>query len=83
MFADAHHNLDQVIGPPGTPFAQRLGLGWAVVGELWIGNFHADNTLNVTLLLSNRTPSIFQPCNSVHTFVETCYSYDPVFTKKV
>ena len=27
----AHHVYDQVVGPPGAPFAQKLGLGWVVL----------------------------------------------------
>ena len=81
---DAHHVLDQIVGPPGTPFAQRLGLGWVVVGALCVGSFHADNVVNVskTQLLTNGIPSLFKPCDTVRSVVETCYSYDPVFTTR-
>ncbi|XP_053381698.1 uncharacterized protein LOC128549197 [Mercenaria mercenaria] len=31
---DVHHVLDQRLGPKGCPFAQRLPLGWVVIGEV-------------------------------------------------
>ncbi|XP_069109740.1 uncharacterized protein [Argopecten irradians] len=30
---EAHHICEQIIGPPNSPFAQRLNLGWVVVGN--------------------------------------------------
>ena len=39
-----------VVGPPGTSFAQRLGLGWVVVGEFCVGDFNAKNVVNVSKL---------------------------------
>lgn len=32
-FPEAHHILDQRIGPKNTPYAQRLHLAWVIVGE--------------------------------------------------
>ncbi|MEW8339513.1 MAG: hypothetical protein AB2708_06655, partial [Candidatus Thiodiazotropha taylori] len=85
---DAHRVFDQVIGPPGAPFAQRLGLGWAVVGELCLGEIHAQDTVNVnkTYLLSNGRTSLFKPCDSkvqVSDVDQKSYAYDPVFVKTV
>ena len=30
---DAHLLLEQKTGSPGSPFVQRIGLGWVVMGE--------------------------------------------------
>ena len=37
---EAHHILDQVVGPTNSPFAQRLKLRWVVVGEMCLGSSH-------------------------------------------
>lgn len=81
---DAHHVLNQVIGPPGVPFAQRLGLGWVVVGELCLGEIHSQVKVKVnkTYLLSNSRTSLFKPCDSkvqVSDVDQKSYAYDPVF----
>jgi len=61
---EAHHVFDQVLGPPGAPFAQRLGLGWVVVGELCLGQMHVPTVVNVnkTYVLDDGRTSLFQPC---------------------
>nr|XP_027232691.1 uncharacterized protein LOC113824143 [Penaeus vannamei] len=43
---EAHHVLDQVTGPPGTPFAQKMKLGWVIVGEVCLGKHHATKNVN-------------------------------------
>jgi hypothetical protein len=55
---DAHHVLDQKIGPLQTTYAQRLGLGWVVVGGVCLGKSHRPETVianKVTVLPSGRT----------------------------
>ena len=37
---EAHHILDQVVGPTNSPFAQRLKLRWVVVGEMCLSSSH-------------------------------------------
>lgn len=64
---DAHHVENQITGPQGAPFAQKLSLGWVIVGEVCIGKFHkADtnvNSLKTNLLVDGRT-TLFDPCHS-------------------
>ena len=43
---DVHHVVDQKIGPPGSPFAQHLGLGWVVIGEVCLGKVHQPDSSN-------------------------------------
>jgi hypothetical protein len=56
---DAHHVENQITGPQGAPFAQKLSLGWVIVGEVCIDKFHkADtnvNSLKTNLLVDGRT----------------------------
>ncbi|XP_071123362.1 uncharacterized protein [Mytilus edulis] len=63
---EAHHVLDQRIGPPRTPYAQQLKLGWVVIGETCINKQHVPLELNVkiTNILPTGQPSTFQPCTS-------------------
>lgn len=61
---EAHHVCDQVLGPSGAPFAQRLGL--VVVGDLCLGQIHATNVVNVNktyaLEPEDGRSSLFHPC---------------------
>ncbi|XP_072896146.1 uncharacterized protein [Hemitrygon akajei] len=61
-----HKVRQQVNGPHDAPFAQRLDLGWVVIGEVCLGNVHKPtvNTLKTNVLESGRH-SIFQPRTSV------------------
>jgi hypothetical protein len=34
---DAHHVENQITGPQGAPFAQKLSLGWVIVGQVCTG----------------------------------------------
>jgi hypothetical protein len=55
-----------LIGLPQTPYAQRLGLGWVVVGEVCLGKSHRPETVfanKVTILLSGIT-ALCDPCPS-------------------
>ena len=57
--------LDQRIGPKNTLFAQRLHLGWVVIGEACLGKVHRPDAVSVkkTYLLPDHHASIFSPCN--------------------
>lgn len=69
---EAHHVLDQRIGPRNTPYGQRLPLGWVVIGESCLGKRHKPDFINVskTHLLANGRPSRFQPCENEFTLKE-------------
>lgn len=60
-----HKVRQQVNGPHNSPFAQRLDLGWVVIGEVCLGSVHKP-TVNAykTHVLHNGRPSIFEPCPS-------------------
>ena len=78
---EAHHVHDQVVGPKGTPFAQLLGLGWVIIGELCLGRIHPQQAVNVmkTHVLEKGRTSLFRPCDG-KIFVEQ-QNFDTVFAR--
>ena len=63
---EAHHVQDQRIGPRGSPYAQKLSLGWVIIGETCLGKRHRADSVSVkkTYVLRSGRPSIFEPCNN-------------------
>ena len=57
---EAHHVLDQRIGPVGSPYAQKLPFGWVIIGEACLGKNINVNKIN---LLENGRTSYFEPCS--------------------
>lgn len=72
----AHKARQQVNGPHNASFAQRLDLGWVVIGEVCLGKAHRPmvNTCK-TLVLDHNHHSIFQPCTSSMYVKETQPSF--------
>lgn len=62
----AHKVREQISGPGDAQFAQRLDLGWIVVGDVCLGGAH--RTLEVgsykTAILENGRTSYLQPCSN-------------------
>lgn len=56
--------LEQRLGPRATPYAQRLRLGWVIVGESFLNRTHKPEIVNVNKIhtLGNGRPSMFEPC---------------------
>ena len=89
---EAHHVLDQRVGPIGSPYAQKLPLGWVVIGETCLGGIHKTDFVNTnkTFLLSNGRSSCFKPCSDQYRVTEKgppCLlpdsdMIDPVFQRK-
>lgn len=68
----AHKVRQQVNGPHNAPFAQRLDLGWVVIGEVCLGNMHKPTVDTFkTHVLDGGRHSIFQPCTSFMHVKET------------
>ncbi|KAK3100574.1 hypothetical protein FSP39_022032 [Pinctada imbricata] len=63
---DVHPAHDQILGPPGTPFAQKLSLGWVVVGDVCLQGRHKPNTINAlkTHIQGDGRGTIFRDCDS-------------------
>lgn len=59
-----HKIREQHNGPHNTPYAQRLDLGWVVVGEICLGRAHQPSEVKVykTNILNNGRTSFFTPC---------------------
>lgn len=60
-----HKVRQQVNGPHDAPFAQRLDLGWVIIGEVCLDNAHKP-TVNTfrTHILQNGRPSLLTPCHN-------------------
>ncbi|XP_063733027.1 uncharacterized protein LOC134860115 [Eleginops maclovinus] len=62
----AHKVREQINGPANAPFAQRLDLGWVLVGEVCLGSTHKPNVSSFrTAMVDCHRPSLFQPCTSL------------------
>ncbi|KAK3096683.1 hypothetical protein FSP39_002345 [Pinctada imbricata] len=62
----ALHIEDQRIGLPYQPFAQKLKLGWVIIGESCLDGSHIPSTVNTmkTYVQSNGRTSFLEPCSS-------------------
>lgn len=64
-----HKVRKQRNGPHNSPYAQRLDLGWVIVGELCLGGAHKTEQVNAykTHVLQNGRSSFLKPCtNNIH-----------------
>lgn len=61
----AHHVLEQRISHDA-PYAQKLSLGWTIIGETYLKKAHLPATISVykVYLHNDGRPSILLPCNS-------------------
>ncbi len=61
-----HKVREQISGPGDAPFAQRLDLGWVVVGDVCLGGAHRTQEVRSykTAILENGRTSYLQPCNN-------------------
>lgn len=59
-----HKVRDQRNGPNNAPYAQRLDLGWVIIGEACLGTAHKTKDASVfsTHILENGRHSHFTPC---------------------
>ena len=72
----AHHVLDHRMGHDSLPYAQKLPLGWVVIGEVCLGKVHRPEISNVnkTFVLHDGRTTLMEPCTSN-------LRVDPVFHK--
>ena len=61
-----HKVREQINGPHDAPFAQRLDLGWVIVGDVCLGGAHRRSQVNTfkTSILENGRPTYLVPCTS-------------------
>ena len=69
-------------GPNNAPWAQRLDLGWVILGEVCKGKVHQRSQVNAfrTQILENGRPSLHTPCDS-HITVSENYTAPRNFVK--
>ena len=61
----AHIVNQQIVGNGDDPFAQRLSLGWVIVGQVCLGGAHIPEVRTFkTYVLKNGRPSMFEPCDN-------------------
>ncbi|KAL2082436.1 hypothetical protein ACEWY4_022254 [Coilia grayii] len=74
----AHKVREQINGHLNAPFAQRLDLGWVLVGEVCLGNTHKPevSTYRTTVFDCHR-PSLLQPCTSFLHVKEEFHGKEP------
>ncbi|XP_067275269.1 uncharacterized protein [Pseudorasbora parva] len=67
-----HKVREQYNGPQDTPYAQRLDLGWVIVGEVCLDGTHRQSSVNAykTNILPNGRTSFFSPCTKGINIVE-------------
>jgi len=74
-----HKERKQMNDPHDAPFAQRLDLGWVVVGEVCLGNAHIPSVSTfMTNILENGWSTYLSPCTSYMNLKEEApYSGEP------
>ncbi len=65
---EAHHVHEQFIGPRHAPFAQKLSLGWMMIGETCLGGAHRPDASNIVVNNTrvNHRLSILVPCPNTY-----------------
>lgn len=61
-----HKVRSQINGPHDAPYAQRLDLGWVIVGDVCLGSTHKPPQVTTlkTHILTNGRPTYFPSCES-------------------
>lgn len=71
-----HKAHRQVNGPPNAPFAQKLDLGWVIIGDMCLGKVHKPTFVQAyhTNILDNGQSTHFQPCPNNYNIKERSQS---------
>lgn len=78
----AHKVRRQLNGPHDAPYAQKLDLGWVIVGIVCLGKCHKPSPVNCmrTHILENGRPSYFSPCDN-HIVLKEMFNEKTQFQK--
>ena len=82
--SSAHHVLEQKLGPPRSPFAQRSPLGWTIIGDVCLFGQHCPSSAECdqNFIIDNGRPTSLKPCEQIinvrKTFIR---SEQPQLTK--
>ncbi len=60
-------------GPPNAPFAQKLDLGWVIIGDMCLGKVHRPTLVQTyrTSILENGQSTYFHPCPNNYNVKES------------
>ncbi|XP_048868217.1 uncharacterized protein LOC125740722 isoform X1 [Brienomyrus brachyistius] len=74
-----HKAHKQVNGPPNAPFAQKLDLGWVIIGDMCLGKIHKPNFVQAyhTNILENGQCTHFYPCPNNFNIKEKSQKVSP------
>ncbi|KAK7877393.1 hypothetical protein WMY93_031909, partial [Mugilogobius chulae] len=72
-----HKVYERVNGPVNAPFAQKLALGWVIVGDVCLGGAHKPAVVGSfkTNVLENGRPSFLPPCQNSFNVKEQLQSH--------
>ncbi|XP_077080710.1 uncharacterized protein LOC143733040 [Siphateles boraxobius] len=75
----AHKVRSQVNGPNSAPYAQRLDLGWVVIGDVCLSGVHKPTVNSFkTNILNNGRPTFLSPCENKicikDKYTESCHT---------
>ena len=64
---EVHHVIEQRIGPPRSPFAQRSPLGSTIIGDVCLSGQHLPFSFsnNKTFINNSGRPSVLEPCEQM------------------
>ena len=63
---EAHHVIEQRIGPARSHFAQRSPLGWTIIGDVCLSGQHLPSSLsNNKTFISNSGRPEMEPCEQL------------------
>jgi hypothetical protein len=64
---EAHHVIEQRIGPPRSPFAQRSPLGWTIIGDVCLSGQRSPVLVTTyrTYITRNGRPTGLEPCGQM------------------
>ena len=85
---EAHHIEKQIVGPKDSPFAQKIGLGWVIVGDVCLDKRHPPDfepveitSFKTSIIQENRV-SIFKPCSSNIKITDNSYYDRQIFDRR-
>ncbi|XP_049322874.1 uncharacterized protein LOC125782565 [Astyanax mexicanus] len=77
-----HKVHEQINGPHDAPFAQKLDLGWVIVGNICLGGVKKSETISTlfTHTLENGRRTVFKPCPNHYLIKE---KYDDMASSNI
>ncbi|XP_061170884.1 uncharacterized protein LOC133180357 [Saccostrea echinata] len=72
---EVHHVKEQKVADPSLPFAQKLRLGWVVLGKVCLGDTHVSEVVNTnkSFILPSGRPTFFEPCGNKLSVIDDVF----------